>query len=540
MKHYMIYLLLISFSGVHAKTYYVDQSHSSANDSNSGTLNSPWKTIQHAAETLEAGDTVFIRQGVYYENIYFENSGNATAGHIIFSAYNNETPIIDGNGVDAGNGIIIDKSYIKLIGLEVRNWRDNAIWMENASYIEISDCDIHDVVFGIGAGYGSHDLVFNRTIAHHYDLYGFDLSPSDGSPCYNATFNECIAHTGRDPQQNVDGFALGHGEQHDFVLNKCTTYNVFDGFDISSKNTTLDQCCAYNCWWGGYKIWQDNIKLVNCLGYNNDINVELDWDEEPGTTTLINCTFINGKTWNVSAENPGDKLRMYNCILAGGDNIGFAFDLHDDNYLGDYNIFHCGNSERVIVSGGYEDEFNLSQVSAGEWTSYSGQDAHSITINNLNDLFVNPANSDWHLLKNCPAIDKGTSLNAPNIDYEGNIRPYGAGYDIGAFEYQSGTALDKQTSQSNSYKLFQNYPNPFNPVTQINYQLPMNSDINLSVYDQLGRKVTTLVSEKQAAGVYTVSFDGSDLASGIYICRIEVCSDDGKRSSQVRKMILMK
>jgi hypothetical protein len=123
-----------------------------------------------------------------------------------------------------------------------------------------------------------------------FTLYGFDASPSGGADCYNGTFNDCVAHTGRDPEQNVDGFALGHGSQHDFAFNRCRAYEVYDGFDISSRNTMLDRCSAHDCGNGGYKIWADNVTLVNCLSYHNEqTNVELDWSAEAKTTTLRNC-----------------------------------------------------------------------------------------------------------------------------------------------------------------------------------------------------------------------------------------------------------
>jgi len=69
--------------------------------------------------------------------------------------------------------------------------------------------------------------------------------------------------------------------------------------------------------------------------------------------------------------------------------------------------------------------------------------------------------------------------------------------------------------------LYPNFPNPFNPSTMINYQLPMVSDVELSVYNLLGQKIKTLVSERQEAGTYQVKWDGrSDMgksvSNGIY------------------------
>lgn len=87
----------------------------------------------------------------------------------------------------------------------------------------------------------------------------------------------------------------------------------------------------------------------------------------------------------------------------------------------------------------------------------------------------------------------------------------------------------------NKYSLSQNYPNPFNPVTTISYALPRKSNVNIKVFDLLGRLVKTLVNEYKDAGVYSVSFDGSSLASGVYFYRIEAGD-----FTDSKKMILVK
>ena len=69
--------------------------------------------------------------------------------------------------------------------------------------------------------------------------------------------------------------------------------------------------------------------------------------------------------------------------------------------------------------------------------------------------------------------------------------------------------------------LFQNYPNPFNPATIINYQLPKASFVTLKVFDLLGKEVKTLVNEFQESGRYNVTFNANNLASGVYIYRIQ-------------------
>jgi len=85
------------------------------------------------------------------------------------------------------------------------------------------------------------------------------------------------------------------------------------------------------------------------------------------------------------------------------------------------------------------------------------------------------------------------------------------------------------------YELSQNYPNPFNPVTNIQFDIPKEGLVTLKVYDILGREVRNIVSEFKQAGSYIVSFDGSELASGIYFYRLE-----SGNFVQVKRMIILK
>ncbi|MDH4070015.1 MAG: T9SS type A sorting domain-containing protein, partial [Ignavibacteria bacterium] len=78
------------------------------------------------------------------------------------------------------------------------------------------------------------------------------------------------------------------------------------------------------------------------------------------------------------------------------------------------------------------------------------------------------------------------------------------------------------------FALSQNYPNPFNPATTINYQLPVDAFVTLTVTDVLGRTVAVPVSRHEAAGYKSVRFDGSNLTSGIYFYRLQALSTDGR------------
>jgi flagellar hook assembly protein FlgD len=74
----------------------------------------------------------------------------------------------------------------------------------------------------------------------------------------------------------------------------------------------------------------------------------------------------------------------------------------------------------------------------------------------------------------------------------------------------------------------QNYPNPFNPSTQIRFGLPNAAVMTLTVYDVLGREVQTLSSGHFAAGYHTVTWNASEVASGVYFARVTVNDEAGK------------
>lgn len=85
------------------------------------------------------------------------------------------------------------------------------------------------------------------------------------------------------------------------------------------------------------------------------------------------------------------------------------------------------------------------------------------------------------------------------------------------------------------FSLSQNYPNPFNPTTNISYNLPQASMVTIGVYNLLGQQVALLVNEYKSAGPHTVSFNASEISSGMYIYRME--SENFVRS---KKLLLIK
>jgi hypothetical protein len=96
-------------------------------------------------------------------------------------------------------------------------------------------------------------------------------------------------------------------------------------------------------------------------------------------------------------------------------------------------------------------------------------------------------------------------------------------------------AVQRINTVASEYALDQNYPNPFNPSTTIRYSIPREGAVSVKVFNVVGQEVASLVNTVQTAGTYTVSFDASKLASGMYLYRITTGS-----FSQVKKMMLIK
>jgi hypothetical protein len=150
----VVTLELPSRSGI---TYFVSTAGS---DSNPGTYELPWRTIQHAANTVQPGDTVEVEAGTYSEIVTMVTSGNATQGYITFTNYPGQTPAIDGTGLTIGSGdtgLINMKgsfSYIVIQGFEIRNFTISkkkqvpvGIDFEGSgSNIEILNNHIHNIV----------------------------------------------------------------------------------------------------------------------------------------------------------------------------------------------------------------------------------------------------------------------------------------------------------------------------------------------------------------------------------------------------------
>ncbi|MCL5267855.1 MAG: T9SS type A sorting domain-containing protein [Bacteroidetes bacterium] len=128
-------------------------------------------------------------------------------------------------------------------------------------------------------------------------------------------------------------------------------------------------------------------------------------------------------------------------------------------------------------------------------------------------------------------------VNCIVVDTSNNRIYCGFGGDSSGGIYVRSTVTGIKGNGTNllRFNRAQNYPNPFNPTTKIHYQLPKDARVTIRIYDVLGREVATLVDGEKPAGYHEVSFNGSQLASGVYFYRFTAPGVD-----VVKKMLLLK
>jgi hypothetical protein len=135
-----------------------------------------------------------------------------------------------------------------------------------------------------------------------------------------------------------------------------------------------------------------------------------------------------------------------------------------------------------------------------------------------------------------PLAANESSFRMPDLDWQSMQRLGLIITNASLYSTGGGNKIFVDVGNNNfDNSLSQNYPNPFNPTTRIRFTLEQNSDVKLRVYDSSGRLIRTLIDQELAAGLYEPSFDGSELASGVYF--YQLITD---RKNIVKKMTLIK
>jgi parallel beta-helix repeat protein len=336
------------------------------------------------------------------------------------------------------------------------------------------------------------------------------------------------------------GIASGTGT----TVIKCSLTNNGGGISSSGTGITVIKCSLTNNG-GGIYINGTNSLIRGCtVRYSNSYGIVIG-----GSFTTIDSCIIAQNAAGGIALSFGESCSARHNIIFGNSQAGIIGDGANDTvenntvvgngsgitYLSGTAIVrnnvianNTGNGVHTLASPPPTVKFNNVY---GNTTSFSGfsvffgdtslgfrnrrNDACDPFSNiNLNPMFVNPANGDYHLMAASHMIDAGDTLS--QRDPDSTIT------DIGAFYYTHTVSVhDRSYLAPAQFILSQNYPNPFNPSTKIEFSLPKAGNVTLKVFDVLGREVATLVSENLSAGTYQREWNAGDVASGMYFYRLK-------------------
>jgi len=478
-------------------------------DSNSGTIDQPFKTIAKAISVVALGDTIYVCDGTYFLtasiNIGSSLSGLDSSRYHLF-AYKEERPILDFSATTLGTkGISLWGNYWYIRGFDIKYAGDNGLHINGGSHNIIERCNFYE----------------NRDS-------GVQL---DNGAAYNRFIN-CDSYYNADPEDygDADGFApkltVGTGN---YFYGCRSWWNCDDGWDgymrgATDVTTTLEKCWT---WKNGYlkdgsdpgsqangngfkmgggdnsnvDLLMHHFNLTNCLAFQNK-NKGFDQNNNVGSMTLLNCTGYKNGTANYRIKKElveGQTLMVKNCVSYDGSVELGTFAIQETNSWLD--PFYVNADDFVTLID--------SMASAPRKSDGSLPDIEFMNLAIGSDL-----------------IDAGVDLGIPY---------FGSAPDIGAFEsnYNSNDIIPEPIPAA--FSVSQNYPNPFNPTTTIRYTLPIEEFVNIRIFDVRGTSIANLVNAKKSAGTHDFVFDGSNLASGLYYYRIEAGS-----FNVIRKMVLLK
>jgi hypothetical protein len=175
------------------------------------------------------------------------------------------------------------------------------------------------------------------------------------------------------------------------------------------------------------------------------------------------------------------------------------------------------------------------------WTTATELNNSGFEIERLNDSKIERFNV-WEKIGFVPGYGTTTELKSYSFVDNLTLNPaltHTLYYRLkqidldGSFEYSEPIEID--INNPGEYMLKQNFPNPFNPSTTIEFSIPNTDFVNLEVYNSLGEKVAVLVNETLSAGNHSITYDGSSLASGVYLIRMTTGN-----FTELRKINLLK
>ena len=395
------------------KTYYVSPS---GNDSNDGSENLPWRTIQHAIDNVKAGEKILVKNGTYKEKIYIDKRGEED-NFILIEGEDRDKTIIEGSSVERDTIFFENAEYVKFSNLKIINSQRAGIRLSYSNHIELSDLKISNCgKWGIFTDFSDYTIVENCEVSGSKEEHGIYISNSSDNAKIkgNRVFNNyaCGIQINADPSMGEDGISSNCTIENNIVYNNGegggAAINLASVRDSRIRNNLI-----YNNKAGGIALWDD--------GQGDDWGCK---NNEIIHNTIYFSDY-DGR-WAISLKNGSTGNSIYNNILLGGGSGGFEYDESSINNLKiDYNIYYRKDSEYFINNDDRE------EMRLGEWQS-KGYDIHSFS-KNPSDIFINISNNDFHLKSGCSAIDKGKNAGL-TYDFENDKRPQGSGYDIGCDE----------------------------------------------------------------------------------------------------------
>jgi parallel beta-helix repeat protein len=380
-------------------------------DGAAGSATAPWRTLQYAAGHVSAGDTVIVRAG-NYTGFNVTTSGTAAAP-INFHADAGVT-INTPNPWNSNDGINLEgASYVIIEGFTVIGMPRAGIRAVTDNHVTIRGnvCDQNNT-WGIFTGF-SDDLTIQGNIASRSATqHGIYVSNSGDRPVIRG--NTVWGNAGSGIQLNADLGAGGDGIISSALVEGNT---IYDNGRLGGSGINCDGV--------------QNARIQNNLLYNNHASgISLFRIDGGGPSTgdvVVNNTVLmaSDARWALNIQNASTGDTAINNILYDLNISHGSIDISADSLPG-------FTSDNNVVMNNFSTSGSI--LSLASWRAL-GRDVHSIVAVPA-DLFVNPAGNDYHLRPGSPAIDQGTASNAPSTDLDGNPRPSGAGFDIGAYEYQ--------------------------------------------------------------------------------------------------------
>jgi hypothetical protein len=425
-------------------TYYVAPSGS---DSNSGTEARPWRTIGKATETLVAGDTVYIRAGTYREQVEAQNSGSA-GSPITYAATPGETVTIDGSSLslpdyETGLFVIEDVSYIVVSGLRIVNAGPNdnnaGIYVDNAHHVLIENNYTYNTASsGIGVWDGSHVILDRNEVRLACNDGEQEMITVSGTDTFEVRNNH--VHEGGPGSNGGEGITIKGGaingkvfgnHVHDLPHGERTCLYIDAWGTRATSNIWVYANTLHHCAAGISLASEDgglvrDIRIYNNLAYANQSNgLEIgDWGEFGVPRRPVeNVTFINNTVYANGTAGWGAGFWNGNSDVKG--------------ILVRNNIFSQNETAQMI------NESTASLAVDHNLIDGTQDDAHAITGTDYvvgNPSFVDAARADFRLRRGSPAIDAGSAVDAPGVDFAGRPRPRDgdgdgtARVDIGAYE----------------------------------------------------------------------------------------------------------